>query len=108
MAAKFIALWGRPQDPEGFDEYYRSTHLPMVRRWPHLQSFSVTRVTGSPAGGEAPYYQVFEATFATEEDLKRALRSPELAAAARDAMEMVRRFGATLTLLTGLEEQGVP
>ncbi len=105
MAAKFIALWGKPQDREGFDAHYRTTHLPMVRRWPHVQSFSVTRVTGSPTGGDVPYHQLFEATFATEEDLRRALRSPELAEAARDAMEMVRRFGATLTILTGVEEE---
>ncbi len=104
MAAKLVALWGKPQDVPGFDAHYRSTHLEIVKRWPNLQSYSVTRITGSPVGGEVPYYQVFEATFATEEDLREALRSPAMAEAGRDAAEMVRRFGATLTLLTGTVE----
>lgn len=104
MAAKFIALWGKPQDLEGFNQHYRTTHLEIVKRWPRVQSYSLTRITGSPGGGEAPYYQVFEATFSTQEDLKLALRSPEMAEAARDATEMVRRFGTTLTILTGVED----
>lgn len=104
MAAKFIALWGKPQDLEGFNQHYRTTHLEIVKRWPRVRSYSLTRITGSPGGREAPYYQVFEATFSTQEDLKLALRSPEMAEAARDATEMVRRFGTTLTILTGVED----
>ncbi|MFN3286350.1 MAG: EthD family reductase [bacterium] len=106
MAAKLVALWGKPHDVPGFDAHYRSTHLQIVNRWPKLQSYSVTRITGSPVGGEVPYYQLFEATFATEEDLREALRSPAMAEAGQDAAEMVRRFGATLTLLTGTVEAG--
>lgn len=104
MAAKLIALWGKPQDVEGFEQHYRTTHLEIVKRWPGVKSFSVSRITGTPGSGDAPYHRVFEATFATEEDLRQALRSPEMAEAARDASEMVRRFGATLTILTGVEE----
>lgn len=104
MAAKLVALWGKPSDVEGFERHYREAHLPIVRRWPKVQSYSVTRITGSPAGGDAPYYQVFEATFASDEDLREALRSPAMAEAGRDAFEMVRRFGGSVTVLTGTVE----
>jgi uncharacterized protein (TIGR02118 family) len=101
MAAKLVALWGKPADEEGFQAYYRTTHLEIVRRWPHVQSYSVTRITASPGGGDPPYYQIFEATFATEEDLRQALRSPAMAEAGRDAQEIARRFGASVVVLTG-------
>ncbi|MER3456272.1 MAG: EthD family reductase [candidate division GAL15 bacterium] len=107
MSAKLLALWGRPKDAEEFDRHYRQVHLELVKRWPGLQSYYVVRITGTPSGGEAPYHQVFEATFATEEDLRQALRSPAMADAGRDAAEMVRRFGATLTLLVGTVESAV-
>jgi uncharacterized protein (TIGR02118 family) len=101
MTAKLIALWGRPKDAEGFDHHYRTVHLELVKRWPNLQSYTVTRLTGSPTGGEVPYYQIFEATFPSEHHLEEALRSPAMADAGKDAMDMVRRYGATLTLVTG-------
>lgn len=105
MPATFIALWGKPSDVEGFDRHYRTTHMEIVRRWPNVQSHALIRVTGSPLGGEVPYHQIFVATFATQEDLKEALRSPAMAEAGRDAMEMVRRFGGGLTVLTGVQEE---
>ncbi len=104
MPAKFIALWGKPQDVQGFEAHYRTRHLEIVKRWPRVQSYSVVRVTGSPVGGEVLYHQIFQATFATEQDLQEALRSPAMAEAGKDAAEMVRRFGCTLTVLTGVEE----
>lgn len=104
MPASFIALWGKPSNVEEFDRHYQTAHMEIVRRWPKVQSYTLIRVTGSPTGGEVPYHQVFVATFDTEEDLKEALRSPEVAEAGRDAMDMVRRFGCSLTVLTGVQQ----
>jgi len=103
VPARFIALWGKPTDPDAFEAHYRTVHLEIVRRWPKLESYRVTRITGSPLGGEPPYAVLFEATFASEEDLREALRSPEVAEAGRDAVELSRRFGATLVVLTGVD-----
>ncbi len=103
MPARFIALWGKPTDPDAFEAHYRTVHLEIVRRWPKLESYRLTRITGSPPGGESPYAFLFEATFANEDDLREALRSPEMAEAGRDARELTRRFGTTLLVLTGVD-----
>ena len=36
---KAAALFGHPEDPDAFEEYYTNTHLPLVRKIPNLQRF---------------------------------------------------------------------
>jgi uncharacterized protein (TIGR02118 family) len=34
---KATALYGHPEDPDAFDEYYAKTHVPLVEKIPNLQ-----------------------------------------------------------------------
>lgn len=75
--------YGRPADPAAFDEYYRSTHIPLTLQIPGLVRFT----TGKPRSldrTEPPYHLVADLWFETAESLKAALRSDEMRAASAD------------------------
>ncbi len=61
-----------PDDPEGFEPYYRTTHLPLARRPPGLLA---ARFSLNVAA--APYFAVFEADFTDRESMAAAMSSPE-------------------------------
>ncbi len=91
---KLVALYRKPADPEGFDQHYRQTHMPLVERWPGLRRVEVGKITGA-VGGEAPYYLITEMYFDDQEALRAALRSPEGRAAGND----LQQFAAGLVTM---------
>lgn len=99
--AKFIALWGKPEDVEGFEDHYRTIHLPLCEKWPGLQSASTTKISGTPMKDEAPYHLVFEAGFASVDDLRAALKSEEMMAAGKDAIGAAKQYGTRVTMMIG-------
>lgn len=101
--AKFVALYRKPEDIEGFERHYREQHVPLVERWPKVQSWSVTRMTGTPRGGDPAYYLMFEATFATDEDLQACLGSSEMREAGMDAMQMSKQYATQVEMLLGTD-----
>ena len=101
--ARFVALYPPPGDPDGFDEHYRSTHLPLAEAWPGVQSITVTRFAGTPRGTAPDYHLMFNAEFATDEEMAAALRSEAGSAAAQDARLMSEQFGVAPIMLVGGE-----
>ncbi|MDP9406083.1 MAG: EthD family reductase [Actinomycetota bacterium] len=101
--ARFVALYERPDDVDGFEEHYRTTHLPLAQAWPGVRETRVTRFTGTPRGSAPAYYLQFEAEFDSDEEMAAALRSDAGMAAAKDAMAMAQRFGVTPVMLLGGE-----
>lgn len=75
--------YGAPEDPEAFDRRYFDEHVPLCKPLPGLRaaSFSKPRALGP---GTTPYL-VAELDFDDADALKTALRSPEMAAVAKDA-----------------------
>jgi uncharacterized protein (TIGR02118 family) len=74
---KLTVLYGHPDDPEAFEEYYAGTHMPMVPKIPNLIRYEVARVVGTPNGGEPPYYRIFEGYFENMESLQAGMSTPE-------------------------------
>jgi uncharacterized protein (TIGR02118 family) len=74
---KVIVLYGHPSDPAAFDEHYATVHGPLVEKLPGLKLFEVSRVVGTPEGGDPPYYWIAELSFESQEALQAALGSPE-------------------------------
>jgi uncharacterized protein (TIGR02118 family) len=101
--AKLVVLYSKPGDVEGFDEYYRATHMPLAQAVPG-SDWSFTRFSGTPRGGEPAYHLMAEATFASDDDLQSGLRSDEMRETGRDAAQMVQRFGNEATMLIGSED----
>jgi len=91
---KLLVFYGEPEDPVAFENYYRSTHLPLVRELPGLVSaqFSLG-IQGM--GDEAPYWGLFEAVFESKEAMKAALESAQGVAVGADVANYATG-GATL------------
>ncbi len=95
MAARFIALFSQPEDPEAFDRHYREVHAPIVRRYPKLRELRLTKADGV-AGRPSPYYLVAEMAFDSRADLDAALASEAGMESGRD----LRNFaGAGVNML---------
>ena len=84
MTAKLLVLYGHPEDPEAFDSYYTTTHVPIAKAVPGLRSYTVSLGPVSTPAGPADYHRVATLTWDSMEDLQAALRPPEGGAAAGD------------------------
>ncbi len=82
---KLVALYRTPPDVAEFDRHYDTVHTPLVRKYPGLRRFEVTRITGAPLG-EARFYLMAEMYFDSRDAMDSALASAEGKAVARDLM----------------------
>ena len=79
---KLMVLYGRPDDPTAFEEYYVNTHLPLVEKVPNLQKFETsktiaTKTIATPDGSEPNYYRISEYSFEDMDQLMSSLSTPE-------------------------------
>ncbi len=74
-----VALFAPPEDPQGFDQSYFSTHLPLIEKVPGLRRIEVRRVERTVMG--AGVYLMAIMHFDDEQALRTAMRSPEMQAA---------------------------
>lgn len=94
---KLVVLYGTPDDPAAFDEYYASTHTPLVHKIPGLRRFDAGKVLGTPDGSPAPYHLIAELHYDDPGALEAAMGSPEGQAAASDLTNFASG-GATLMI----------
>src|SRR5215211_9063622 len=47
---KLTVLYGHPDDPDAFEEYYANTHMPLVDKMPNLQRYETARIVATPDG----------------------------------------------------------
>ncbi|MFE3060191.1 EthD family reductase [Nocardia sp. NPDC059239] len=87
MSHQISICYGKPVDPAAFDEYYWTKHIPLANKVPGLADYTYSKCT-SLDGSEPAYYAVARLQFDTEDDLQKALSSPEMRAAGKD----VRNF----------------
>ena len=80
---KLKALFGPPEDPEAFEEYYANQHLPLAAKIPNVQRFESGRVHAVD-DGKPPYHRIAELWFESAERMGEALSSPEGEAATVD------------------------
>jgi uncharacterized protein (TIGR02118 family) len=96
--AKLIALYKHPENKEEFDNHYFNVHGPLTAKIPGLREMKVTKMTGSPMGGEAKYYLMCEMIYDDLESLQHGVRSPEGKASGKDLMGFA---GNLVTLMIG-------
>lgn len=96
--AKLIALYKHPENKEEFDEHYFNVHAPITAKIPGLREMKVTKMTGSPMGGESAYYLMCEMIYDDLESLQAGLRSDEGKASGKDLMGFA---GKLVTLMIG-------
>lgn len=71
---KVVVLYNTPADPAHFKSYYETTHLPLAAQFPGLlasrHSFDL-----HGAGGESPYFAIWEGEFADAAAAGAAMQS---------------------------------
>ncbi|GGD20911.1 EthD family reductase [Pontibacillus salipaludis] len=97
---KMIALYKHPEDKEAFDEHYWNTHSPITAKIPGLRDMKVTKIVGSPMGGEGKYYLMCEMYYDSHEALKTAMKTDEAKASGKDVMGFA---GELVTMMIGEE-----
>ncbi|MGV9714163.1 EthD family reductase [Gordonia sp. NPDC003424] len=93
MSTRVIVCYGQPDDPEAFDKYYETVHIPLASKLPGLLDYTWGKCAG--LGDDAPYYGVAQLEFESPEALQAALGSAEMQAAAADVPNFASG-GATL------------
>jgi uncharacterized protein (TIGR02118 family) len=79
------------EDPEAFDRYVETVHLPLVAKYPRLRALRYMK--GAARDGVAPkYYLSFELFFDNLEDFQVAAKSEERNRAVEDAKKIADRF----------------
>ena len=90
--ARFLVLWGTPENPEFFEHHYREVHAPLVKKLPGVRRYTFSRDT-RPVRGDL-YYRIAEVDFDDIAALQRAFASPEGRAAASDVNTLASTAGA--------------
>lgn len=81
---RISVCYSQPSDPAAFDDYYTNTHTPLALKIPGLAGFTTGKCRSLMPDRDAPHYMAASLNFDTAEDLKTALKSPEMAAASAD------------------------
>ncbi len=80
---KLTVLFGHPEDPEAFEEYYANRHLPLAAKIPNVRRFESGRLRAVD-GGESPYHRIAELWFESAERMGEAVSSLAGVAATQD------------------------
>ncbi len=83
MVHRLLVSYGRPDDPEAFDAYYRDVHTPLALQQPGLIGLTIGHGTSLDPSQPAPYL-VAELDFESEQSMGEALKSPEGRATGKD------------------------
>ncbi len=94
---KVSVLYGRPDDPATFEEYYANNHLPLAAKIANVQRFETGKVVATPDGSEPPYHRITELWFESEEQMQSSLGSEEGEAAVADIPNFATG-GATIVI----------
>lgn len=100
---KLMVLYGPPEDPTAFEEYYLGTHTPLAEKIPGLRKLEFSR-TATLDGAASPYHLIAELTFDDAGALQAAFASDEGKAAAADVANFATG-GATMLVAEVLRER---
>lgn len=81
---KVTVLYGHPADVAAFEDRYKNIHLPLAAKVQGVSRLELTRFTAAPDGGKPAFYRMAELYFATEDQGRTTLGSPEGKAAVAD------------------------
>jgi len=73
---KVTVLYGHPDNPGAFEDYYANTHLPIAATMKGVVKLEATKFVDGPDGKPA-YYRMAEVYFDSPEQMQTTLGSPE-------------------------------
>lgn len=71
---KFVVIYYRVDDEIALEEFFSSTHLPLVEDLPDLRRLEISRITSQPFG-RSRFLMMVEAYFDNEPAMREALVS---------------------------------
>jgi uncharacterized protein (TIGR02118 family) len=89
---RLLVLYNPPEDAAAFDKHYNEVHIPLVKRWPGVLRYTVSR--NLRKGSQ--YYLVAEIDFEDMGALRSALASPAGEEAAADVATFATGGSASL------------
>jgi uncharacterized protein (TIGR02118 family) len=98
VTTELVALWTTPDDAEGFEADYLSTHIPLVDSVPGLKNAIVSKAL------DGPYYRMAELMFDDAGALGAAMASDEETALLADSGRLQETYGTKLDVLI-MDEQ---
>jgi uncharacterized protein (TIGR02118 family) len=73
---KLIILYGQPDDPAAFEDYYANKHLPYAaEHMPHVRAAENLKIIGTAEDTAPPYYRLSQLTYNSLDDLRAGLTS---------------------------------
>lgn len=81
---RLLVLYKQPKDPEAFDRYYESIHIPLAKKMNGLRHWTIGKVTEVLGEANPQFYYVADLYADTREQLDEILASPEGQAAVAD------------------------
>jgi uncharacterized protein (TIGR02118 family) len=104
---KLYALWSapKPEDADEFERLYTERHAQLAAAVPGLRRFIVSRTDTGLEGSEPACYRVAEMIFDSQEALEQAEHSDEWRRLREDAGTLIERFGVTLSVAMGAENE---
>ena len=91
---KLIAIWSQPNDTDGFESDYTSTHLPLAEGLPGAKVEA-----GRVVDGDGYRYAIL--TFDSMEALQSAMGSEAGASTMQDATRLQEQYGNSLQVFVG-------
>lgn len=76
MTAVVLVIYGTPQDPAHFDDYYGRVHVPLAGKIPNLKGFALSKAPIAALAG-SPAHLVARLEFADMATLQASMGSPE-------------------------------
>lgn len=74
---RLTVLYGHPEDPAAFDDYYHRVHIPIAKQMRGLKGWTIGRCEPLTPGEPAPYHLIVGLFADTRADLEAILASPE-------------------------------
>lgn len=71
---KFVVIYYRVDDETALEDFFTSTHLPLVESLPGLRRLEISRITSQPFG-KSRFYMEVEAYFDSEAAMREGLVS---------------------------------
>lgn len=81
---RLTVLYGWPDDSEEFDRYYREVHIPLARKIPGLEGWTIGKCQAAEPGETPPYYMIVGLYAKSREAMEAILDTPEGKAAVAD------------------------
>jgi uncharacterized protein (TIGR02118 family) len=88
---RVLVLYTKPQDELAFEKHYQEVHLPLAKRLPGLQRFTVSRNV-VPTNESEPYYLIAELDWIDTAALQEAFQSSEGRAVGQDIAEHLAKL----------------